>query len=138
NTERDRLIGLAGELELSPDLDGPARRRLVYQLGPTRFRDRALIAWAEAVAGGAAMDRRLTEAWTDLLRAAADWVVPRFPLKGRDAVKLGVPPGPAVGRLMAMLEDWWIAGDFQADREACVAKLKELSATATSPPAAGS
>jgi poly(A) polymerase len=46
-------------------------------------------------------------------------------------VKLGVPPGPAVGRLMAALEDWWIAGDFQADREACMAKLKELSATAT-------
>ena len=137
NTERDRLIGLAGELELSPDLDGPARRRLVYRLGPTRFRDRALIAWAEALAGVASMDRRLTEAWTDLLRAAADWVVPRFPLKGRDAVKLGVPPGPAVGRLMAMLEDWWIAGDFTADRAACLAKLTELADLPAAPPTPG-
>jgi poly(A) polymerase len=84
------------------------------------------------------MDPQVSEAWTAVLKSAAEGAVPRFPLKGRDAVKLGVPPGPAVGRLMAKLEDWWIAGDFQADREACMAMLKELSATATSPPAAGS
>ncbi len=131
NAERDRLIGLAGDPEPSPDLDAPARRRLIYRLGPARYRDRALIAWAAAVAGGDPMDRRVTEAWTDVLRSGADWVAPRFPLKGRDAVKLGVPPGPAVGRLMATLEDWWISGDFQADREACLAKLRDLSATAT-------
>jgi poly(A) polymerase len=131
NVERDRLIGLTGDPEPSPDLGGPVRRRLIYRLGPARYRDRALIAWAAAVAGGTAMDRRATEAWIDVLRSGVEWAAPRFPLKGRDAVKLGVPPGPAVGRLMATLEDWWIAGDFQADREACLAKLKDLSATAT-------
>ena len=138
NAERDRLIGLSGDPEPSPALAAPARRRLIYRLGQARYRDRALIAWAAAVAGGAGTDGRASEAWIDVLRSGADWVAPRFPLKGRDAVKLGVPPGPAVGRLMATLEDWWIAGDFQADREACLAKLKDLAATATSPPAAGS
>jgi len=137
NVERDRLIGLAGDPAPSPDLDAPARRRLVYRLGPACYRDRALIAWAAAVADGAPMDRGATEAWTDLLRAGADWVAPRFPLKGRDAVKLGVPPGPAVGRLMAKLEDWWIAGDFTADRAACLAKLTEFaSLSPAQPPAA--
>jgi poly(A) polymerase len=82
------------------------------------------------------MDQRATKAWTDLLRAGADWVAPRFPLKGRDAVKLGVPPGPAVGRLMATLEDWWIAGDFTADRAACLAKLTELASVSPAPPPA--
>src|SRR5262249_36526882 len=43
-TERERLIGLAGEPEPSPNLDAPARRRLVYRLGAARYRDRALIA----------------------------------------------------------------------------------------------
>ena len=138
NAERDRLIGLAGDPEPSPELDEPARRRLIYRLGPVRYRDRALIAWAAAAAGGVAMDQRAAEAWIDVLRSGAEWAAPRFPLKGRDAVKLGVLPGPAVGRLMATLEDWWIAGDFRADREACMAKLKELSPTATSPPAGGS
>ncbi len=131
NAERDRLLGLAGDPDSSPDLDAPARRRLIYRLGPARYRDRALIAWAAAVASGVTMDQRTKEAWIDVLRSGADWVAPRFPLKGRDAVKLGVPPGPAVGRLMATLEDWWIAGDFQSNREACLAKLKELAATAT-------
>jgi poly(A) polymerase len=137
NAERDRLIGLAGDPEPAPALDAPARRRLVYRLGPARYRDRALIAWATAVADGNALDQRVTEAWTGVLRAGADWVAPRFPLKGRDAVKLGVPPGPAVGRLMATLEDWWIAGDFAADRAACLAKLNELAVEHLSPPATG-
>jgi poly(A) polymerase len=128
NTERDRFLGLAGDPEPSPALDAPARRRLIYRLGPARYRDRALIAWAGVACGDAAMDPRVTEAWTDVLRSGAEWAAPRFPLKGRDAVKLGVPPGPAVGRLMATLEDWWIAGDFQANREACLAELQERAA----------
>jgi poly(A) polymerase len=138
NAERDRLIGLAGDLEPSPDLDASARRRLIYRLGQARYRDRALIAWAEAVSADLPMDTRVTEAWIGVLKSGAEGAAPRFPLKGRDAVKLGVPPGPAVGRLMATLEDWWIASDFQADREACMARLRELSATATSPPEGGS
>ena len=137
NAERDRLIGLAGDPEPSPDLDAPARRRLIYRLGPARFRDRALLAWAASVADGAAMDRRVTEAWIDVLRSGADWAAPRFPLKGRDAVRLGVPPGPSVGRLMATLEDWWIAGDFAADRAACLAKLAELAALPAAAPMPG-
>jgi poly(A) polymerase len=131
NAERDRLIGLAGDPEPSPALDAPARRRLIYRLGLARYRDRALIAWAGIVAGGVAMDPRVTEAWIDVLRSGTEWAAPRFPLKGRDAVKLGVPPGPAVGRLMAALEDWWIAGDFQANREACLAELRERAAAAS-------
>jgi len=138
NAERDGLIGLAGDPEPSPELDEPARRRLVYRLGQARYRDRALIAWAAVIAAGATTDPQAAEAWIAVLKSGAEWTAPRFPLKGRDAVKLGVPPGPAVGRLMATLEDWWIAGDFQANRETCMAKLRELSATATSLPVAGS
>jgi poly(A) polymerase len=130
NAERDRLIGLAGDPEPSPELDEPARRRLIYRLGPVRYRDRALTAWAAAVAGGLAMDSHMTETWIGVLRSGAEWAAPRFPLKGRDAVRLGVPPGPAVGRLMATLEDWWIAGDFQADRQACLAELTQRVGTA--------
>jgi poly(A) polymerase len=138
NAERDRLVALADGPEMSPALSQPERHRLVYRYGRERYRDLLLIRWAEALAAGGAAGRRDDEAWLQLLRAGAEWSVPRFPLKGRDAVRLGVPPGPAVGRLMAALEDWWIAGDFQADRAACLAKLKDLAATATSPQAADS
>jgi poly(A) polymerase len=133
NTERDRLIGLAGDPEPSPELDEPARRRLVYRLGQARYRDRALIAWAAAAAGGRAMDPLAAEAWVAVLKSGAEWAAPRFPLKGRDAVQLGVPPGPAVGRLMATLEDWWIAGDFEANREACLAELRQRADAVAEP-----
>lgn len=131
NVERDRLVGLAGDPVLLPDLPAPARHRLIYRYGRGRYRDLVLVHWADAIARGAAIDRRVNDAWLELLRAGAEWIAPRFPLKGRDAVQLGVPPGPAVGRLMATIEDWWIAGDFQGDRETCLAKLKDLAPTAT-------
>ena len=38
----------------------------------------------------------------------------------------GIPPGPRIGRLLAALRDWWEAGDFRADRAACLARLNEL------------
>jgi poly(A) polymerase len=65
-------------------------------------------------------------------RSVLDWqrttVAPRFPLRGGDLVALGVPPGPRVGAVLAAVEDWWIAGDFTADRDACLAKARELIA----------
>jgi poly(A) polymerase len=126
NVERDRLVGLADGGALTPDLAAPARHRLIYRLGGARFRDRVLIAWAGEIGRGAPGDRRAGDDWLELLRAGA-WEAPRFPLKGRDAVKLGVAPGPDVGRLIEQVEEWWIADDFRADRTACLEKLKELA-----------
>jgi poly(A) polymerase len=56
----------------------------------------------------------------------------RFPLQGRDAVALGIQPGPGLGALLAEIEAWWIAEDFQPDRQACLARLKNLAADAAS------
>lgn len=131
NVQRDRLVGLAFGSELSPDLPASTRHGLLYRYGRERYRDLVLIRWADAVAGDDDVDGGAREDWVEMLRAGAAWAVPRFPLKGRDAVRLGVPPGPVVGRLMATIEEWWIAGDFQADRAACMKKLRELAATAT-------
>lgn len=131
NAERDRLVGLASDADLSPGLSESTRHRLIYRYGRERYRDLVLVRWADAVAGANSMDRGREEGWRELLHAGTRWAAPRFPIRGRDAVRLGVPPGPAVGRLMAALEDWWIAGDFQADRATCLAKLEELAATAT-------
>ena len=46
---------------------------------------------------------------------------------GADALKMGLKPGPEVGRLLEAVERWWIDGDFQADRAACLAKLQQLA-----------
>jgi poly(A) polymerase len=126
NTERERLVAIAGGPWPVADLDGPARRRLLYRLGHERFRDAALHAWAETIAGTASADRYETESWIDLV-AAIETALPPFPLRGRDALALGLPPGPEVGRLVGEVETWWIDGDFRADRAACLARLAELA-----------
>jgi poly(A) polymerase len=126
NAERDRLLALDTGPWPTADDDRARRRRLLYGLGPERFRDAALFAWADALAGGAAVDRRETEDWIDLL-AVLDEPLPTFPLRGRDALALGLAPGPEVGRLIDQVERWWVDGDFRADRAACLAQLAALS-----------
>ncbi len=116
NVDRDRLAQALSEPVPAPAQDGPARRALRYRLPAQAFRDRCLIAWAGDEAADAA-------AWRELA-AVADWQPPRFPLKARDALALGARPGPALGRLMREMEAWWIAGDFRADREACLGELR--------------
>jgi poly(A) polymerase len=61
-----------------------------------------------------------------VLAFAAAWQPPPFPLKGRDVTALGVPPGKRVGELLAAVRKWWEEGDFNADRAACLKRLKEM------------
>jgi poly(A) polymerase/tRNA nucleotidyltransferase (CCA-adding enzyme) len=51
---------------------------------------------------------------------------PMFPLRGRDALNLGLPPGAAVGEALAQVRAWWLAGGCVADRAACLAQLARL------------
>ena len=48
---------------------------------------------------------------------------PVFPLEGRDAVALGVPPGPSVGALLREVRQWWMDGGCVAKRMACMTEL---------------
>jgi poly(A) polymerase len=119
NEIRDRLAELA-DPPWPLDLAGDERvqRRALRHLGLERYRDLVLLRAAEH--GAAARAR-------ELLAAAPRIVPPDFPVKGRDVTRLGLQPGPEIGRLLRELEDWWEAGDFRADRAACLARLQELS-----------
>ncbi len=120
NAWRDRLHGLAPPWEIDPQADIAAQRRALYRLGAERYRDITLLVAAEGM-----IDRdRLGE----LLALARDWTPPAFPLAGRDVTALGIPPGPRVGRLLDAVRAFWEAGDFTADRAACLAHLKQLAA----------
>lgn len=121
--EREHLVALAApSARLHPDLAMAQRRRHLYRLGAERYRDLALIAWAQA--GGASSKKGEAGAWRDLADLAQSWPAPEFPLRGRDALALEVPPGPQVGRLLAAVEDWWLDGDFAAGRKECLAELE--------------
>ena len=89
--------------------DQRGARVQLYQLGPQRFVDRALVAWARSSAG--AHD----PAWSALVALPERWTVPVFPLKAKDFIGRGVPQGPALGAALRTAEAAWIAADFPAD-----------------------
>ena len=93
-------------------------RHALFELGRAGFVDVVLLTWARAGEGG--------EGFAGHLSTTAKWSVPRFPLRGADALALGVPHGTRVGELLAEVKAWWIEGDFAASREACLARLKAL------------
>lgn len=110
----------ADKSDILAGADGPARRRAIYRRGRA-FADCALLALAEAQSGGNGAGANAAAAALDL---AGNWQAPQFPLRGADLLALGLPAGPRVGEVLRAVEQWWIDGDFGADRAACLAELK--------------
>ena len=103
---REPIVDVAG---------GPrAWRAQIYRLGNGLYIDRLLLA-VDAPSD-----------WRAALALARRWTPPELPVSGGDALKLGLKPGPKVGALIEAVERWWIAGDFSADRVACLAELERL------------
>jgi len=119
--ERAGLVWLHDQLAGRPSLPGTdpnERRRWLFTRGDpvTALRE----AWlAEAREGSSHASLR-------------DWVgatpMPVLPVFGRDALMMGVPPGPRVGVLLLRLRDWWLAEGCTPDRTACLAYLRGLAA----------
>lgn len=121
NAETERLIALAApESPPVPTTDARTQRRELYRLGSARYRDLTLLLWAGAAETGAADDA----AYRVMLAAVQSWKPLQLPVKGRDVLALGVENGPAVGRLLRHVEEWWIENDFRPGRNQCLAKLK--------------
>ena len=84
-----------------------------YRFGPQAVLDRAAIEAASGAPGDLA----------GLASRAAQWVRPKFPLGGHDALAAGLS-GPKVGARLAALEEDWIASGFTLNRSVLVARLK--------------
>lgn len=116
NANRDHLLLLcAPPVDVHPDLNVTSRRHALQKLGPESYRDLLLL--SAATRGTPAVE--LLEA----LAEAATWIVVPFPLKGRDALELGMAPGPEVGVVLAAVEGWWAARDYRPTREDCLTEL---------------
>jgi poly(A) polymerase len=119
--ERARLEGLAAAREkIAAHLSAADVRRLLYRIGVARFRDRVLLSWAASPRGAAAIQ------WRMLLSIADGWERPRFGLTGREAMAAGIAEGPEVGRVLAVVEAWWMEEDFLPDETALMEKLKAV------------
>jgi poly(A) polymerase len=131
NVARYRLIAMAAPAApVTPELDSRALRRTLRRLGADTARDLVLLQWAGRLAVAPRQGEGGNRRWTDLLAAVDAWRPVELPIKGRDALALGVPHGPRVGALLARVEAWWEAEDYRPDRAACLERLKETLAAA--------
>jgi poly(A) polymerase len=120
NADRLRLEQVLSGERIAAGLSARDARRLLYNIGAARFRDKVLLQWACAPRAVGALP------WRMLLQMAESWQRPRFPLTGRDVMEAGVPEGPEVGRILGQVEDWWIQTDFAADQGACRDQLNQV------------
>jgi poly(A) polymerase len=111
STQESLRLGLM--LDRAHAIDPANLRASLYRLGAGLFADRALL--------------DAPDNWPAALALVRTWTPPELPIGGADALKLGLRPGPRVGELIEAVERWWIAGDFAADRDACLAELKRLA-----------
>ena len=93
-------------------MDEARARRRLYRLGAERYRDRLMLAWARDGAQAS------SASWRDLATLPERWSAPKFPLKAADFVGRGIDAGPALGHVLGLAEDAWLAADFPLDAPA--------------------
>src|SRR5580704_1806936 len=91
-------------------MDEATARRRLYRLGAERYRDRLMLAWARAGGDGAR--------WQRLASLPERWSAPKFPLKAADFIARGMAESPALGQVLALAEDAWLAAEFPLDEAA--------------------
>jgi poly(A) polymerase len=129
NADRDIITTIAVHPpKIHADIAKTDIRKLLYRHGADRIRDVALLAWADEMTQ---MPRAHHDAWTAQLDLIDAWQRPVFPIKGGDIVALGVGAGPAIGHLMDAAEIWWENGGYAADRDACLAFVRDRIAKKT-------
>jgi poly(A) polymerase len=96
-------------------MDEATARRRLYRLGPDRYRDRLMLAWARS---GTDLN---SAHWRQLATLPERWRAPIFPLKATDFMARGIAEGPALGHVLTLAEDAWLAANFPLDETALAA-----------------
>src|SRR5262245_60193311 len=86
-------------------MDEATAKRRLYRLGAEAYRDRLMLAWARA--GG-----RDSADWRQMASLPQRWSAPKFPLKAADFIARGIAEGPALGHVLTIAEDAWLAAGF--------------------------
>src|SRR6266853_597115 len=102
--------------------DEARARRLLYRLGEDNYRNRLMLAWARAGAGTHSAH------WRELATLPQRWSAPKFPLKAADFIARGIAEGPALGQVLALAEDAWLAAEFPFD-DAALRAIADQSIT---------
>lgn len=129
NGETQRLQDWAGTRAVPAETTELQLQKLLYSGKPGGISDRLKLALASARARAANDNSALVEAggYARLLKSAAAWNRPRFPLKGADLATLGFSEGPTMGKALKDLETVWVDSGFQMSRGALLERAaKEL------------
>ncbi len=127
NREKKHLLAMCAPGPAIHEAMSPTKlRQACADAGNAIVVDRALLAWAQALAIKSHLPRTETEQWCALIEAALVVRIPPFPLRGQDILDLGGQHGPEIGRALNTVKAWWRENDFQSDRAACLAHLKEV------------
>ncbi len=103
-------------------MDEATAQRRLYRLGELRFRERVMLAWARS--GRGAGDRY----WRDLASLPDRWRAPVFPLKAADFIARGFAEGPALGHVLSLAEDAWLAAGFPLEADVLTAIADQTAA----------
>jgi len=109
NAETKRLDSMGHRWWRAAGMDEVIAQRRLYRLGAARYRDRMMLAWARA-----GRDFNAPQ-WRDLTALPERWTPPAFPLKAADFIARGIAEGPALGHVLTLAEDAWLALQFPLD-----------------------
>ena len=109
NAETKRLDSMGHRWWRLSDMDEQVARRRIYRLGADRYVDRIMLAWARAGEDSA------SKRWRELATLPRRWSAPEFPLKAADFISRGLKEGPALGHVITLAEDAWLAANFPSD-----------------------
>ena len=115
NAEAKALDSMGHRWWRLADMDEARARRRLYRLGEDQYRDRLLLAWARSVGNHDA------DYWREFASLPQRWSAPKFPLKAADFIARGIAEGPALGHVLTLAEDAWLAADFPLDPSALFA-----------------
>ncbi|MCP1913255.1 CCA tRNA nucleotidyltransferase [Bradyrhizobium brasilense] len=106
NAEAKALDSMGHRWWRLPGMDEAHAKRRLYRLDEEPYRDRVLLAWART---GAGQD---VDQWRALATLPERWRAPHFPLRASDFIARGIAEGPALGHVLTLAEDAWLAADF--------------------------
>jgi poly(A) polymerase len=111
NAEAKVLDAMADGWWHFASMDEASAKRMLYRVGADAYRDRLMLAWARAGAGDGGE-------WRQMAELPQRWSAPRFPLKAADFISRGIAEGPALGHVLGIAEDAWLAAGFPLEASA--------------------
>ncbi|MBX4948140.1 CCA tRNA nucleotidyltransferase [Rhizobium binae] len=129
NAEAATLKAWALAAPVNDEMSPAAFERLLYRNGAdgTIMRLKLALGVARGKAEGDLGEMARSARLGKLLDRAMKWKKPQFPVNGADVIAAGIPSGPRVGELLAVLESRWVEEDFASDRPALLARLQQIA-----------